>query len=188
MTPGPPGPAGEWPPRGTSSEVTTSTFKKTLPPSVVAKKAEAARGSVKEEAASRRPRHPAVKAPAPSLRQWSHTGARGGLRGVGVTTAQAGDRRGPQHREGRRELWGAPTDPMCPSTVWEVPKGKVAGDVAWHFSAERGLGARSHILGTELPRPVSGSGPFTAHRLPRLLPKANEESGSLFPTQWPQSC
>lgn len=48
--------------------------------------------------------------------------------------------------------------------------------------------AGKHISGTEIPQLVPGSSPFTAHQLPRLLPKVGRESGSPFPTWWPQSC
>lgn len=92
--------------------MTTSTFSKTLPPSVAAKKQKQP-----EKLAGRKQRVgdyviPLSK-PQPPARRWSHVGVRGAPSEVGVTTAGAGDGRSPCHRTGHGELRGALTDPVC---------------------------------------------------------------------------
>lgn len=101
-------------------------------------KAEAARGTGREEAASRRTPHRPNKAPAPPAPPRGNAGA-GGLQGEpGLPWLGAG--RGPQHREGCRELWGAPLVPACPSAVHGVWKGVAAGGVAWVPLESQGWG------------------------------------------------
>lgn len=58
----------------------------------------------------------------------------------------------------------------------------------WHSKGWGHAPTGQHISGTELPRPSPGSGPFTAHQLPRLLPEAGGESGRTFPMQQPENC
>lgn len=151
-------------------------------------KAEAARGTGREEAASGRRRHhhqaPAPLAPEPHGRQggsegtWGHHGggqerslmsgrARGGCRGLHQPPPAPAECVGCQRRL-RLEMWHGIS---LQREGWgHVPTGK-------------------HIPGTELPWAAPGSGPFTAHQLPHLLPQAGgRESRSPFPTQWPQNC
>jgi len=142
-------------------------------------KAEAARGTGREEAA--RPCHCAVAEPS-SPHPLPEATEPGRLRGqLGSPRPGWGTGAVPDTGKGAGSSGGLHQSPHA--AAWSVGCRRGRRLETWHSTSPQSKGwgpdpTGKHILGTELPGPTPGSGPSTAHRLPHLLPERGEPAPS----------